>query len=90
MEQVTVPWRGEELKIPLPARWTVQQVATPEVKPAPSDWAQRLAMALDQPGSGPSLSKLLQARTKGRIAIVVEDVTRGGPVAEILDVLPEI
>ena len=87
MAELTVPWCGGELDVSLPRRWTLQQTAGPELKSAPADWPQRLAAALEQPGTGLPLSKLLQARPRGRVSVVVEDVTRGGPLAAILEVL---
>ena len=87
MAELIVPWCGGELDISLPRRWRLQQMAAPEVNSAPGDWPQRLAAALEKPGTGSPLSKLLQARPAGRISVVVEDVTRGGPLAAILEVL---
>ena len=87
MTEVAVPWGADELRVPLPGNWTLQQVAAADLRPAPQDWAQRLAVALDQPGTGPPMSELLRARRNGRIVVVVEDVTRGGPLAEILAVM---
>ena len=87
MAEITVPWGGEEMRIALPKRWVVQHVANLDVKPASPDWPERLAVALDQPGTGQPLSKLLQSRRNGRIVVVVEDVTRRGPLARILEIL---
>jgi len=85
MADLSVPWRGKQLRLALPNHWVLQQVAQVEMNAAPDDWPQRLAAVLAQPGTGPSLGKLLRARAVGRVAIVVEDVTRGGPLATILD-----
>ena len=87
MTKLAVPWHGEELELDLPQHWRLEQVASPELKPAAPDWPERLAVALDQPGTGQSLSKLLNARPNGRIVVIVEDVTRGGPVERIIEVL---
>jgi len=87
MTKLTVPWHGEELELNLPNHWQLQQVASPELKPAEPDWPERLAVALDRPGTGQSLSKLLKARPNGRIVVIVEDVTRGGPLVRIIEVL---
>lgn len=85
MADLSVPWRGEQLRLSLPNRWVLQQVAQPEMGDAPADWPQRLAAVLAQPGTGQPLAKLLRARRGGRVTVVVEDVTRGGPLATILD-----
>ena len=85
MADLSVPWRGEKLRLSLPNRWVLQQVAQPEMSDAPANWPQRLATALAQPGTGQPLAKLLRARRRGRVAVMVEDVTRGGPLATILD-----
>jgi nickel-dependent lactate racemase len=87
MPEISVPWGSEELRLTLPEHWTLQQVARPELRAAPADWADRLAVVLSQPGTGLPLSKLLAARRKGRIAIVVEDITRHSPLPQILAVL---
>ena len=87
MTKLTVPWRGEDMELDLPKGWRVQQVASAELKPATPNWPERLAVALDQPGTGPSLSKLLSARPKRRIVVIVEDVTRRGPLGRIIEVL---
>jgi nickel-dependent lactate racemase len=87
MPELSVPWGHEELRISLPEHWTVEQVAQPALRPAPKDWPDRLAGALTQPVAGEPLGRLLAARPTGRVALVVEDVTRHSPVAEILPVV---
>jgi lactate racemase len=87
MAEINFPWDDSELTLRLPDRWAVQQLAQADLKPASSDWPQLLAAALSEPGTGPTLSRLLRARGDGRIVIVVEDITRGGPVADILSVM---
>jgi len=87
MPEVPVPWGSDELKISVPDHWTVQQVATPALRPAPRGWAERMAAALNQPVCGPPLGKLLAARHGGRIALIVEDVTRHSPLGEILQLI---
>ena len=87
MPDISVPWGDGELGISLPEKWKVQQVASPALRAAPVDWSDRLARALNQPGAGPPLGKLLDARRNGRIALVVEDLTRHSPLPEILGVV---
>lgn len=77
----------DQLALNLPENWTIQQVAKPEVKPAWADWPDRLAAELSQPSTGLSLEKLLAARRGGKIVLIIEDVTRHSPVAQILAVL---
>ena len=85
MADLSVPWRRDKLRLSLPSRWVLQQVARSQMSDAPANWPQRLAAVLAQPGTGQSLARLLRAHPRGRVAVVVEDVTRGGPLATILD-----
>ena len=87
MPQLSVPWGHGEMDISLPDHWTVEQVASPSLKPAPANWAGRLAVALSQPTGGEPLGRILAARPHGRVVLVVEDVTRHSPVPEILEVI---
>ena len=87
MPDISVPWGGEELSIRLPQHWKIQQVAKPQLRPAPEDWADRLAVALSRPGTGLPLAKLLAARRTGRIELIVEDITRRSPLPAILAVV---
>lgn len=84
-----VPARSgrDELNLPLPGHWTVEQVAEAALGAAPADWLERLAIALSRPGTGLPLAKLLAARRPGRIVLVAEDVTRRSPLPEILEVV---
>jgi nickel-dependent lactate racemase len=87
MPDISVPWGREELVISLPHHWKIQQIAKPELRPAPEDWPERLAFALNQPAAGAPLAKLLASRRRGRIELIVEDITRRSPLAEMLAVL---
>jgi len=87
MPDVSMPWGAEDLGLSLPDRWTIQQTATPSLRPAPEDWPERMALALSQPMSGPPLSKLLAARRNGSIVLIVEDLTRHSPLPQILKVV---
>lgn len=85
MADLSVPWHGKQLRLSLPNGWVLQQVAEVEMNEAPANWPERLATVLARPGTGRSLARVLQSRRQGRVAIVVEDVTRGGPLATILE-----
>ncbi|MBN1942390.1 MAG: DUF2088 domain-containing protein [Phycisphaerae bacterium] len=87
MADVQVPWGQAELPIHLPANWRLQQVAQPEFPAAPSDWEDRLAMALSKPVAGPSLRERLEAVRGGNVVLIVEDLTRHSPLGRILDVI---
>ncbi len=87
MPDISVPWGTDELTIALPSEWEVQQIAAPDLREAPADWPQRLALALNQPGSGPPLGDLLHNARHGQIVLVVEDVTRHSPLAQILEIV---
>jgi len=84
MADVSIPWGPEEMAVRLPEAWTVQQVVTPAISPSRPDWPEHLAMALAHPEGTSPLGKLLAARRTGRIAIVVEDLTRHSPLKVIL------
>ncbi len=87
MSDVQVPWGSGELTISVPEHWKVQQVAEPSLRPAPDHWVDRLGVAVNQPVAGLTLGKLLAARSKGRIVIIVEDLTRQSPLEQILEVV---
>ena len=59
MPDISVPWGSGELKASLPQEWQLQQVAEPDLRPAPDDWQDRLARALNMPGDEFSLPRLL-------------------------------
>lgn len=87
MTEVSLPWGKDQLQFSLPEDWELIQTANSSLRPAPDDWPDRLAVALGQPGSGLTLSKLLAARHGGRVVIIVEDLTRHSPLHQILDIL---
>ena len=87
MPELSVPWGHDQLELKLPDSWQVEQVASRSVQRAPEDWPERLALALSQPAVGVPLGRLLSARPHGKIAIVVEDITRHSPTPRIIDVI---
>ncbi len=87
MAEVQVPWGDGELDVQIPAHWTLQQIAEPELSATSEDWAQRMAGAINQPVAGPSLAKLLEENRDGKIVFVVEDLTRHSPLSEILEIV---
>ncbi len=88
MAEITVPWGDESLALPLPDHWTVGQVASPAVRPAPPNWADRLGAALARPEGAKPLGEGLKAvGPGGRIALIVEDVTRHSPLVKILPII---
>jgi len=87
MPELSVPWGRDSLTLALPAHWELQQVAAPSLRPAESDWVDRLAVSLAQPGSGLPLGALLRARRTGRIVLILEDLTRHSPLPEIIEVV---
>jgi nickel-dependent lactate racemase len=88
MPETHVPWGDGELLIPVPDDWTLMTPACPTIRPAAEDWKQRLAAALNQPVSGPTLSERLRKLGEdGRISFVVEDLTRHSPLPDILEVV---
>ena len=87
MPDVSVPWGPSEYRLGLPEHWTIAQVATSSLRPAAGDWKEALARCLDQPATGLPLGRLLSARRDGRIVLVVEDLTRHSPLADILAIL---
>ncbi|OPX24822.1 MAG: hypothetical protein B1H04_01360 [Planctomycetales bacterium 4484_123] len=87
MPTVTVPWGQETFSLELPRDWTVQQTAQPQAPPASEDWPDVLARALNRPEGTPPLEELLAERRHGRVAIIVEDLTRHSPLESILRVV---
>ena len=62
-------------------------MATSSLRPASEAWPEHLARALNQPGTGLPLERLLLARRGERIALIVEDLTRHSPLERILPIL---
>jgi nickel-dependent lactate racemase len=87
MADVTVPWGSEELTFSLPESWSRLDLAGPQLRPAPEDWPVQFARAMHQPISGPSLADRLAKVRKGRVCVVVEDLTRHSPLEKILELL---
>lgn len=92
MAEVQVPWGTSHLTVPLPEHWTLAQVAQPQMPRAPVDWPERLARALARPEGTPPLADLVRPLARrGRIVLVLEDITRHSPLSELLNViLPEL
>jgi nickel-dependent lactate racemase len=87
MADISIPWGEESLTVALPRDWTVVQTAAASVARAGEDGPDRLAAALARPEGLPALEKMLAARPGGRIAVVVEDLTRHSPLQVILPVI---
>ena len=87
MPEFSVPWGQGSLKVSVPADWRLQQMAQPDLPTAPGDWPDRLALALSQSQGETPLSRLLKDCRHGRIVLLVEDMTRHSPLAEILPVV---
>lgn len=88
MPDCIVPWGEDRLVLPIPSDWTVAQIASPQLPAAPPDWADRLAVALTRPEGAEPLADLLGALgPRGRVVLVVEDLTRHSPLAEILPII---
>jgi len=87
MPETSVPWGSSDLKISMPENWQLQQVAQPDLPPAPADWPGRLALALNQPTGEAPLGELLAGVGRGRVALIVEDATRHSPLGQILPVV---
>ncbi|MHC4715883.1 MAG: lactate racemase domain-containing protein, partial [Planctomycetota bacterium] len=87
MASISIPWGDRTLSLELPAEWTVQQTVAADLPPAPSDWRDLLARALTRPEGAAALGKLLRDRPGGRIAVIVEDLTRHSPLEAILKII---
>lgn len=88
MADCQVPWGDGQLSLSLPEHWTLVQEAQPAVKPAPADWADRLAVALNRPAGSPPLCEILAGLpAAARIVILLEDITRHSPLEEILPII---
>jgi nickel-dependent lactate racemase len=86
-DELTVPWGDGELAVSLPTHWSLLPLGAPVLPSADVCWREHLGAALAKPTAGPALGQLLAARAGGKIVLVVEDLTRHSPLAEILDVL---
>jgi len=88
MAPLSVPWGDGDLTLSLPDHWTLAQVARPSLPRAPADWPDRLAQSLNRPEGSDSLSAVLAALpSHGRIVLVLEDITRHSPLAQILPIV---
>jgi nickel-dependent lactate racemase len=87
MPELAVPWGDGKLAISTPDDWQLLRQAEPTLRPAPADWAERLALALGQTASDRPLAQVLGEVRHGRVCIVVEDLTRDSPLREILPVI---
>jgi len=87
MTDVSVPWGQDDLKFSIPENWEVIQTAKSSLRPAADNWQDRLAMAINQPEAGLPLPRMLEARRNGRIVIIIEDMTRHSPLAQILPII---
>ena len=80
--QVRVPFgQGQELVVPLPDSWRVIGVYKPNPVPVCPDVADEVKQAIDRPIGTESLARL--AKGAGRVAVVVDDLTRPTPVESI-------
>jgi nickel-dependent lactate racemase len=84
MASIDVPWGDEALTLTMPEGWSIQQIAESDGSVAGGPWRDRLARALHEPTAGKPLDQLLSENRKGRIAIILEDVTRHSPLEDIL------
>ena len=50
MEELLLPWGQEELRVALPETWRVERVAEPSLRPAATNWQDRIAESLAQLG----------------------------------------
>ena len=88
MPECSLPWGEEQLTLPLPDHWTLEQVATPRPEPAPANWDERFAAALNRPEGSVALAALLrEIGPDGRIVLAVEDITRHSPLTQILPII---
>jgi len=87
MTELLDPIETQALPVRLPDGWEVAYVANSSLRGAAEDWPERMAMALNEPGAGLPLERLLSARRGGRVAIIVEDLTRHSPLERILPIV---
>ena len=87
MPDISIPWGTDSLTVSLPDQWTVQQTAEATTWPAEKNWPDRLGLALTAPATGTSLPDLLAGRRGGKVVIILEDMTRHSPLAEILRIV---
>ncbi len=89
MARFTVPWGSEQLAFDIPDDWSVSEMDAPTAASVTeADWPDRMSAALARPVAGESLAELVRGiGPDGKIALLVEDLTRHSPLADILDLL---
>ncbi|MCD4824299.1 MAG: lactate racemase domain-containing protein [Phycisphaerae bacterium] len=87
MADIQVPWGTGKLSVPIPSHWKLVQVAEPALRPAPEDWPERLAMALQKPVAGEPLSNMLAAAKDGKITLVVDPPVPQSPLGKIIEIV---
>ena len=84
MQPTTVRWTvNEHLNLDLPENWQVLGHYTPRVTPPIENLSAFLARRLEEPLGRQAFSKLLAKA--GKIALVVDDLTRSTPAPQLLD-----
>lgn len=82
---VQIPWGKDVLSLALPQDWHVAGVLQPAPETPVSDPKTEIIRALAQPEGSPPLFEL--ASQAGKVALVIDDISRPTPVASIL---PEV
>ena len=78
----TLPWGNGELKLSLPGNWHIAGVLNPAALPGVADPPAETQRGLAEPIGMPRLRAL--ARSDTRVALLVDDVSRPTPVAQLL------
>lgn len=89
MDEVRIPWGGDELSFSVPEDWRLVKVAEPAHTLSSHRWQVRMAESLSHPVAGPSLHELLGRLGDGRLVFVIEDLTRNSPLSAILEIIME-
>jgi lactate racemase len=84
---INIPWKGEDLEIPLSSQWTLSGVLQPVSGTATSDPLAETARSLANPIGSPRLRELAQPEMK--FCIVVDDGSRPTPVSKMIPAVLE-
>ncbi len=79
---IRLPWGKQELSLALPDSWRLAGVLEPSAIPGVADAPAEVERGLQVPIGLPRLSQL--ARSKARVALVIDDDSRPTPVALLL------
>lgn len=82
---VVLPWGSDRITVDLPADWEVAPIASPRRAAALDDLPGRVTEALRRPTGSAALESLARSSKPGRVAVVVEDISRPTPTVPLVE-----